>query len=78
VNRPDIFWRSHCSNKAGGLAFFSEEFKSLITFMLQYDPTHRLSLEEIKAHPWFKGTVPTADQVRKDFQRRKAKVDKEA
>lgn len=34
LNRPDIFWKSHSSNKKGGLAFFSEEFKNLITFML--------------------------------------------
>lgn len=46
--------------------------------MLQYDPTHRLSLEEVKAHPWYKGEVPTSEQVRKEFIRRKAQVDKEA
>jgi hypothetical protein len=67
VNRPDIFWRSHCSNKSGGLAYFSDEFKSLINFMLQYDDTQRLSLEEIKAHPWYNGPVPTHDQIRKEF-----------
>src|SRR5579875_2928906 len=33
INRPDVFWRSHCSNKKGGNAYFSEEFKNLITFM---------------------------------------------
>jgi hypothetical protein len=32
--------------------------------MLQYEPTHRLSLEEIKAHPWFTGAVPTEDKVK--------------
>jgi serine/threonine protein kinase len=58
INRPDVFWRSHCSNKKGGLSFFSEEFKNLITFMLQVDPTHRLTIEEVKAHPWYTGPVP--------------------
>jgi len=27
--RPDIFWKSHCKNKAEG--FYSENFKHLIT-----------------------------------------------
>jgi serine/threonine protein kinase len=67
VNRPDIFWKSHCSNKKGGLAFFSEEFKNLITYMLQYDPTHRLSLEEIKSHPWYKGAIPSSAEIKAQF-----------
>jgi serine/threonine protein kinase len=53
VNRPEIFWDLNCSGKKRGLAYFSQEFKNLITNMLQYDPTHRLSLEEIKSHPWY-------------------------
>lgn len=46
--------------------------------MLQYDPTHRLSLEDIKAHPWYNGSVPTTDIISKEFMRRKMKVDNEA
>ena len=46
--------------------------------MLQYDPTHRLSLEEVKSHPWFTQTAPDNEMVKKEFTRRKVKVDNEA
>lgn len=49
-NRADLFWKAHSKNKPEG--FFSEEFMHLITCMLQYDPTHRLSMADVKAHPW--------------------------
>jgi serine/threonine protein kinase len=79
LNRTDIFWKSHSQNKdKPGKPFFSEEFQNLINFMLQYDPTHRLSLEEIKAHPWFNGPVPEYDYIKKEFTRRKQRVDREA
>lgn len=50
ANRADLFWKAHSKNKPAG--FFSEEFKNLITAMLAFDPSHRLSLADIKAHPW--------------------------
>lgn len=42
ANRADIFWKAHSQNKPAG--FFSEEFKDLITSMLQFDPSKRLSM----------------------------------
>ena len=30
ANRADIFWRTHCKNKPGKEAYFSEEFKDII------------------------------------------------
>jgi serine/threonine protein kinase len=78
LNRADIFWKSHSSNKKGGMSYFSEEFKSLITFMLQFNPTHRLSIEEVKAHPWYNGQVPSHEQIGNEFMKRKQRVDREA
>ena len=34
ANRADIFWKTHCKNKEGGEAFFSDEFKDLVQSML--------------------------------------------
>jgi len=34
ANRADLFWKAHSKNKPGGMDFFSEEFKHLITSML--------------------------------------------
>lgn len=78
INRPDVFWKSHSANKKGGMSYFSEEFKNLITFMLQNDASQRLSVEEIKAHPWFKGDVPSKEAIVNEFARRKRLVDRQA
>lgn len=79
ANRPELFWKAHSRNKPGGEAFFPEEFKNLITQMLQYDPTHRLSIAEVKSHPWVCGgpTVQLAD-IHGEFAKRKAAIDQEA
>ena len=54
-NRADLFWKTHCKNKPGENKFFSDDFKDLITSMLQYEPSHRPSFSEILSHPWMKG-----------------------
>jgi serine/threonine protein kinase len=76
INRPDVFWKSHSANKKQG--FFSDDFKHLITFMMQVDPTLRLSIEEIKAHPWYTKPIPTAEQIKEHFIKKKKKVDHDA
>jgi serine/threonine protein kinase len=37
----------------------TDEFKNLIVKLLAYDFTDRPSIEEIKEHAWFKGSLPT-------------------
>ena len=74
-NRSDLFWKAHARGKQGGIEFFSPEFMDLITTMLQYEPTHRLSLAELKGHPWFAGPTSTHEEVLEDFRLRKAKID---
>jgi serine/threonine protein kinase len=51
ANRADLFWKAHSKNKPDG--FYSEIFQDLITRMLQYEPAHRPSLEDIKMHAWY-------------------------
>jgi len=63
ANRADLFWKAHSKNKPGGTEFFSEEFKHLITAMLQFDPSHRLSIAEIKSHDWYNGPMATLDEI---------------
>lgn len=50
ANRADLFWKAHSKNKPEG--FFTENFKDLITRMLAFDPSQRLSMTEVKQHPW--------------------------
>lgn len=48
--RPEMFWESHASRHPPG--FFSEEFKDLMTNMLAYNPSSRLSMADVIGHPW--------------------------
>lgn len=73
-NKSKSFWRVHSKNKPNGQDFFSEEFKALLTMMLQYDPVHRPSISEIFMHPWMAGPMPSEAEVVKEFQVRHEKV----
>lgn len=66
----DTFWKYHIKGKPSP-NFFSEEFKSLIKSMFDYEPTNRLTIAQIKEHPWYKGPLPTYDEVKEEFTRRK-------
>ncbi len=77
ANRADLFWKAHGKNKPGGMAFFTEEFMNLVTSMLQLDPTHRLSIAEVKAHPWYNGPFSTIEGIQGEFAKRKEIINKE-
>ena len=76
TNKLETFWNAHQKHKTQK-NFFPEEFQNLINQMLAYDPTKRLTVEQIKAHPWYKGEILTMDQIRKEFNKRREIVDKE-
>lgn len=70
TNRADLFWKYHSNRKAQG--FYSEEFKDLITSMLQTTANQRLSLADIVGHPWMMaGPAATPEEVRQEFAQRK-------
>jgi len=66
-NRPDKFWKKHAKNNKECISMISEELKSLIILLLQYDPIKRPSLSEIQEHEWFRGCIPTKDAVKEEF-----------
>lgn len=60
TNRSQQFWSAHSNRKPEG--FFNEEFKDLITAMLNFHPHQRLSIPDIVAHPWLqRGDFATAE-----------------
>lgn len=62
INRLDVFWKAHARNKPNGEAFFSDNFKDLISRMVSYDPSKRMSIEEVRLHPWLnEGDVATSE-----------------
>lgn len=71
AGKVDIFWQQHSKGKENGEAFFSPEFKDLITNMLALDPPQRPKLEELIKHPWLLGATPTPEEVFMEFKQRK-------
>ena len=52
-NKLDVFWKAHARNKPGLDSFFSDDFKDLTSKLFQFNPNERLSIAQIKEHPWF-------------------------
>lgn len=75
ANRLDLFWKFHSRSKPGNMDFFSEDFVSLISSMLQLESVHRPSLAEIRCHPWVNGPTATTEEVKDEFRRRKEMLD---
>jgi 5'-AMP-activated protein kinase catalytic alpha subunit len=74
-NRLDVFWKQHGKSKEEGLSFYSNDFMSLISMMLQPEPSLRPSITEIKNHKWFNQEVATADEVKEDLFRRRSVIE---
>ena len=49
----------------------TNDFKSLVTLMLSYDPAQRPTINEVINHPWYLSDCVTKDQMRKEFEKRK-------
>lgn len=71
-NRPDKFWKEHSKGRS-----FSTEFKKLINSLFAYNPIHRLSIAEIKEHPWYTKAVPSQEEIEEEFIRRKKELAEE-
>ena len=71
-NKWNTFWQNH--DAAKGHNFFDEDFKDLITNMLQPLPHQRLCMADLIGHPWMQGTVATSEQVRAEFMKRQETV----
>jgi serine/threonine protein kinase len=61
ANRHDLFWKAHSKNKPEG--FFSEEFIHLINGLISFDPAQRISMEQVKGHPWMSGATATLHEA---------------
>lgn len=90
MNNSKIFWRVHQKIKKESIPYseefideikkesipYSEEFIDLVTMMLQYNPSHRPSLSEIFMHPWMQLSIPSKEEVLKEFKKRHDQVKK--
>jgi serine/threonine protein kinase len=74
----EMFWKYHIRGKPGGANFFSSEFKDLMQRMLAYDPAERLTVSQLREHAWFKGPLPSYEQVVEEFTERMKVNEEEA
>ena len=58
------------------LGGISEDFFHLVTTMLKYDFQRRLTIDEIKEHPWFTGPVATQEEVTAELESRKQEINR--
>ena len=71
TNRSDLFWKAHSNSSRKPEGFYSNEFKDLITCMLQFHPHQRLCIADIIGHPWLANEeIASADEVRAEFAER--------
>lgn len=71
TNRSDLFWKAHSNPTRKPEGFYSEDFKDLITCMLQFHPHQRLCIADIIGHPWLSsGETASAEEVRANFSQR--------
>jgi serine/threonine protein kinase len=69
-NKHALFWQAHSRS-----AYFSDQTKDFINKILNPDPTKRISIADMKKHPWFKGPTVTPAALVAELQRRKNTVD---
>jgi len=70
TNRHALFWERH-SRKA----YFSEHTKDFINKLLCVDPEKRISISDMKKHPWWKGQTITPNACNMELQYRKVMLD---
>ena len=67
-NNFDRFWEKQ--ERLNTEVTYSDEFKDLISSMLERDSHTRPSLAEVKETAWFKGEVPTIGEIKTEFEER--------
>jgi len=65
-----LFWQAHSRS-----AYFSDQTKDFINKILHPDPEKRISIADMKKHPWWKGATITHAALVSELNRRKTTVD---
>ena len=74
--RTDLFWKAHDQAEDPKTPISAQkDFVDLFEQMTKLNPKHRLSIDQILAHPWMKAPYATLDDIKKEFTDRKCQVD---
>eukprot|EP00475_Leptophrys_vorax_P013254 TRINITY_DN1961_c0_g1_i1.p1 TRINITY_DN1961_c0_g1~~TRINITY_DN1961_c0_g1_i1.p1 ORF type:complete len:509 (-),score=167.97 TRINITY_DN1961_c0_g1_i1:108-1634(-) len=72
TDKHSLFWKAHERT-----AYFSDSAKDLVNKILSYDPSKRITIEQIEEHEWFKGPTLSGEELKEDLASRKEQVDRE-
>lgn len=67
-----LFWKAHMRT-----VFFSPDVQDLINKMLEPNPKKRITIADIRKHPWYNGPILSQTTLSKEIARRKGVVDAE-
>ncbi len=67
AGKCDKFWGKHIKTFTNGADTYSPEFMDLINKMMQYNPEDRLSIDEVRSHPWYTAAVPSEAEIKEEF-----------
>ncbi|OMJ87412.1 hypothetical protein SteCoe_10921 [Stentor coeruleus] len=67
INDNDKFWEYVSSRHHPG--FYTHEFIDLINKMLIHDPNRRITIDEIREHPWFSGPMSNIADVAESIKK---------
>ena len=75
LSQYDEFWEMH-QNYSGERITVTDEFKDLFIHMVTVAPESRLTLKEIKTHPWTTDYLPLHQEIYENFSYRKMMLEK--
>jgi len=70
TGKHSLFWQAHSR-----AAYFSEQTKDFINKVLHPDPAKRISIADMRKHPWFEGPIISDTALVAELNRRKNDVD---
>lgn len=67
AGKCDQFWKKHIETFKNGKETYSDEWYDFINRMLQYRPQDRMTIPEIKSHPWYTSPIPSESEIKDEF-----------
>lgn len=65
AKQTDFFWKVYEQ-----VASLSDDLRDLLIGMMEYRPDQRYTLDQVMAHPWMQGPVPTAEALDTEMSQR--------
>jgi len=74
-SKYESYWKA--VSRGHSSEFFSAEFKDFVNLILSANPSQRLTLAQVKSHPWYNGVQAEIQAIKEEFLDRKMKIREE-